>query len=153
MFLDFSSFCPFWWTGSLSLLQADAGDGGSQSCLQLYMDHFSQWLLRNLQILNKEKEEGLWEREEVGEPGERRNSLHLHRYLSIPKEQRTGLWMRKQGCLLLPGSTQEGGHAPKRKGCMFKVDCWDTRDLTHCSPQLRRSLEGAEYTKPEDLHG
>lgn len=58
----------------------------------------------------------------------------------------------KQGYLLLPGSIQEGGHAPKRKSCMSQADCWDTRALT-VAPQLRWSLEGAEYTRPEKLHG
>lgn len=81
-----------------------------------------------------------------------RKKFYLHRYLSIPKEQRTGLWMRKAG--VFAASWKYPGRGPCSQEERLHVQGRLLRHKSpHCSPLLRRSLEGAEYTRPEELHG
>lgn len=153
MFLDFSPFCPFWGTGCLSLLQADAGDSGPQSCVLLYMDHFSQWwLLRNLQILNKEKEEGLWEREEVRTWRKKKfsPSPQISQHTKGAEDRPVDEESRGVCCFL--EVSRKGAMLPRGKTAHVQGRLLRHKS-PHCSPQLRRSLEGAEYTRPKELHG
>lgn len=127
--LLFSLFA-FWGTGSLSLLQAMLGTVCSRAACRstwiIFLNDCSEtyryWIRKRKRGCGKGKKLENLEKEEI---------LSISTDISACQRSRgQARGWGKQGCLLLPGSTQDGGHAPKRKSCMSQADCWDRRALT-----------------------